>query len=75
MVSRKKDRKFLTIFHSRRARDDPEADVRGAIDAGIMAVLICRSGDMSEKTDGGALPDYAVNSLLVLEELLASERK
>ena len=55
--------------------DDPEADVRGAIDAGIMAVLICRSGDESEKTDGGALPDYTVNSLLELEELLASERK
>lgn len=55
--------------------DDPEADVRGAMDAGITAVLICRSGDEGKKTDVDAVPDYTVKSLLELEEILASESK
>jgi len=51
--------------------DDPEADVRGAREAGITAVLIRRQGDDGKNPDGDALPDYVVNSLLELEELLA----
>jgi putative hydrolase of the HAD superfamily len=54
--------------------DDPEADVRGAMDAGLTAVLIRRLGDEGKKPDGDTVPDYTVNSLLELEELLTSER-
>ena len=55
--------------------DDPDADVRGARDAGITAVLIRRQGVKGKNPDDDALPDYTVNSLLELEELLTSEIK
>ena len=49
--------------------DDLDADIRGARDIGITAVLIQRKGD-KDKRVGGPVPHYTVNSLLDLEEIL-----
>lgn len=54
--------------------DDLDADIRGARDMGITAVLIQRKGDKNKRV-GGPLPDYTVNSLLDLEELLDLDNK
>jgi putative hydrolase of the HAD superfamily len=50
--------------------DDLYADIRGALDMGIIAVLILREGD-KDLENGSPLPDYTVNSLLELEKILA----
>jgi HAD superfamily hydrolase (TIGR01509 family) len=52
--------------------DDLHADIRGARDMNIIAVLILRNGD-KEIEKGGPQPDYMVNSLLELEKILNFE--
>lgn len=51
--------------------DNPEADIKGAQNAGIIAVLISRQGDEGRKLSS-IFPDYTINSLIELEELLST---
>jgi HAD superfamily hydrolase (TIGR01509 family) len=55
--------------------DDLDADIRGARDMDIIAVLILRNGASVQLEKGGPLPDYTVNSLMELEEILTLESK
>lgn len=54
--------------------DDLDADIKGARDMGIIAVLILRNEE-KEMEKGCPLPDYTVNSLLELDEILKFESK
>jgi len=51
--------------------DNPEADIKGAQNAGITAVLISRQGGEGRKPRD-IIPDYTINSLMELEELLST---
>ena len=51
--------------------DNPEADIKGAQNTGITAVLINRQGDEGRK-QGDIIPDYTISSLMELEELLSA---